>query len=77
MADNLSRVDQRRRLLLHDAWSVFPVNDVAFKILSKVKVVPYPPGGRRGVAGFYTHHFSGSTALCDGGACLLSVAALP
>ena len=43
----------------------------------KVKVVPSPPGGRRGVAGFYVQHFSVSTVLCDGGAYLISVVALP
>ena len=29
------------------------------------------------MAGFYARHFSVSTVLCDGGAYLLSVAALP
>ena len=43
--------------------------------IRKVKVVPQPPRGRRGVAGFYAHHFS-VTRLCDGDAYLLSVAAL-
>ena len=34
---------------------------------------PITSKGRREVAGFYAHHFLVSTALCDGGACLLSV----
>ena len=38
---------------------------------------PITTKGRRGVADFYAHHFSVSTILCDGGAYLLSIAALP
>ena len=42
----------------------------------KAKVVPLPLGGRGGVAGFYAHHSPISAALCDGGAYVLSVAAM-
>ena len=43
----------------------------------KGKGSPIVYKGRRGIAGFHTHLFSVRTALCEGGAYLLSVAALP
>ena len=47
------------------------------RCLHEGKGSPITSKDRRGVAGFYAHHFSVSMALYDGGVYLLSVAALP